>query len=150
MYEELMEEVVAESNVSRALAAVVRNRGAAGIDKMATTELEEHLERHWEKIRAKLLVSSYGPSPVRRVEIPKANGGVRLLGIPTVLDRFIQQLLLQVLEPIFDVGFSESSYGFRRGRSAHDAVRAAQRHVAEGKSWVVDLDIAAFLDTASY
>lgn len=150
MYEELMEEVVVDSNVGRALAAVIRNRGAAGIDKMATSELEGHLKRHWEKIRAKLLSGSYGPSPVRRVEIPKAQGGVRLLGIPTVLDRFIQQLLLQVLEPIFDPGFSESSYGFRTGRSAHEAVQAAQRHVGEGKDWVVDLDIAAFFDHVNH
>lgn len=150
MYEELMEEVVGESNVGRALRAVKRNRGAAGIDKMESTELEGHLKRHWEKIRAKLLAGSYGPSPVRRVEIPKANGKVRRLGIPTVQDRFIQQLLLQVLEPIFDPRFSESSWGFRPGRSAHDAVRAAQGYVKAGKDWVVDLDIASFFDHVNH
>jgi hypothetical protein len=118
MYENLMEEVVAEENCRLALQAVARNKGAAGIDRMKTTELESHLQANWEKIRAKLLNGTYVPSPVRRVEIPKPSGGTRMLGIPTVQDRFIQQLLLQVLTPIFDPTFSEHSYGFRPGRSA--------------------------------
>ena len=126
MHEDLMEEVVSGTNVQRALQAVVSNHGAPGIDRMRTTELEGHLKKHWEKIRAKLLAGTYRPTPVRRVEIPKPNGGSRMLGIPTVLDRFIQQLLLQVLTPIFEPLFSQHSYGFRPGRSAHDAVRAAQ------------------------
>ena len=145
-----MEEIMTEENRKRALEAVTRNKGAAGIDRMTTSELENHLQTHWEKIRAKLLEGSYVPSPVRRVEIPKASGGKRMLGIPTVQDRFIQQLLVQGLTPIFDPGFSEHSYGFRPGRKAQDAVEAAQRYAREGKDWVVDLDITKFLDTASY
>jgi len=141
-----MEQVVADENCGRALEAVQRNRGAAGIDRMPSSELEAHLQAHWEKIRAKLLAGTYVPSPVRRVEIPKPSGGTRKLGIPTVLDRFIQQLLLNVLTPIFEPLFSEHSWGFRPGRSAHDAVRAAQGYVREGNDWVVDIDIAKFFD----
>jgi len=122
MYEEMMEAVVADGNGSAALEAVKRNRGAAGIDRMKTTELEKHLQAHGETIREKLLKGTYVPSPVRRVEIPKPNGGTRMLGIPTVQDRYIQQLLMQVLTPIFDPGFSDHSYGFRPGRSAQQAV----------------------------
>ena len=150
MYESLMEQVVSEENLRRAMEAVKRNRGAAGIDHMKTTQLESHLQTHWEWIRAKLLAGTYVPSPVRRVEIPKPNGGTRMLGIPTVQDRLIQQMLLQVLTAVFDPAFSEHSYGFRPGRSAQGAVRAAQRYTQEGKDWVVDLDITKFLDTASY
>jgi len=150
MYESLMEEVVGEENRARALEAVKRNRGAAGIDHMRTTELESHLQAHWEKIRAKLLAGTWVPSPVRRVEIPRPNGGTRRLGIPTVMDRLIQQMLLQVLTPIFDPIFSEHSYGFRPGRSAQDAVRAAQQHAQEGKEWVVDIDIAQFFDQVNH
>lgn len=141
-----MEEVVRDENLAAALAAVKRNQGASGIDRMRTTELESHLQAHWDKIRGKLLAGAWVPSPVRRVEIPKPNGGTRMLGIPTVMDRLIQQLLLQVLTPIFDPGFSEHSYGFRPGRSAQDAVRAAQQYAQEGKDWVVDLDITKFFD----
>jgi RNA-directed DNA polymerase len=150
MYEHLMEEVVREENCRTALEAVKRNRGAAGIDRMKTTELETHLKTHWEKIRAKLLAGTYVPSPVRRVEIPKPSGGTRRLGIPTVLDRFIQQLLLQGMTPIFEPLFSEHSYGFRPGRSAHDAVSAAQQYAREGKDWVVDIDIAKFFDHVNH
>lgn len=139
-----MDEAIRDENVGSALEAVKRNRGAAGIDRMKTTELESHLQAHWEKIRAKLLAGTYVPSPVRRVEIPKPSGGTRMLGIPTVVDRFIQQLLLQVLTPIYDPMFSEHSYGFRPGRSAHDAVKAAQKYVQEGKGLVVDIDITKF------
>ena len=141
-----MEQVAAEENLRRALAAVKRNRGAPGIDRMTTNDLEEHFERHREKIQAKLVAGRWTPSPVRRVEIPKPNGGQRLLGIPTVMDRLIQQALLQVLQPIWEPRFSESSYGFRPGRSAHDAVRAAQGYVREGRDWVVDIDITQFFD----
>ena len=150
MYENLMEEVVTDENRWRALGAVKRNRGAAGIDRMETTELESHLQTHWENIRAKLLGGSYVPSPVRRVEIPKPSGGTRTLGIPTVQDRLIQQMLLQVLTPIFDPMFSEHSYGFRPGRSAQDAVRAAQRYAQEGKDWVIDFDITRFFDHVNH
>jgi group II intron reverse transcriptase/maturase len=134
----------------RALEAVKRNRGAAGIDGMKTTELENHLQARWESIRAKLLAGTYVPSPVRRVEIPKPNGGTRMLGIPTVQDRLIQQMMLQVLTPIFDPMFSEHSYGFRPGRSAQDAVRAAQQYAQGGKDWVVDFDITKFFDHVNH
>jgi group II intron reverse transcriptase/maturase len=150
MYENLMEEVVTDENCALALAAVKRNRGAAGIDRMTTGELESHLQAHWEKIRVKLLAGTYVPSPVRRVEIPKPSGGTRMLGIPTVQDRFIQQMMLQVLTPIFDPQFSEHSYGFRPGRKAQDAVQAAQKYAQEGKDWVVDIDIAKFFDHVNH
>jgi retron-type reverse transcriptase len=137
MNENLMEAVVTDENCALALAAVMRNKGAAGIDRMTTKELEKHLQAHWEKIRAKLLAGTYVPTPVRRVEIPKPSGGTRMLGIPTVQDRFIQQLLLQAMTPIFDPQFSESSYGFRPGRSAQHAMQAAQKYAQQGKDWVV-------------
>ena len=127
-YQSLMEEVVTKENATAAWLAVKRNRGAAGIDGMTTGQLGEHMRKHWEAISAKLLAGTYVPSPVKRVEIPKPNGGTRMLGIPTVVDRMIQQMLLQALQPIFDPAFSEHSYGFRPGRSAHDALRAAQRY----------------------
>lgn len=146
MYEELMEQVVTEANATEAWRAVKRNGGSPGIDGMTTQELRDHIRAHWGSIGRKLLEGRYSPSPVRRVEIPKPNGGVRQLGIPTVQDRWIQQMLLQVLQPIFDPTFSEHSYGFRPGRSAHDAVVAAQKHVREGKDWVVDMDITKFFD----
>ena len=149
MYENLMEEAVAPENYGKALQAVKRNKGAPGIDRMTTAELEKHLEAHWGKIRAKLLSGEYVPTPVRRVEIPKPSGGVRMLGIPTVLDRFVQQLLLQAMTPIFEPRFSDHSYGFRPGRSAADAMRAAQEIARQGKDWVVDMDITKFLDWCS-
>ncbi len=145
-----MDEAVRDENRVRALAAVKRNQGSAGIDRMRTDELEAHLQRHWPKIRAKLLAGTYVPSPVKRVEIPKPNGGMRTLGIPTVQDRFVQQLLLQVMTPIYDPGFSEHSYGFRPGRSAQDAVRAAQGYFREGKGWLVDFDIKKFFDHVNH
>jgi RNA-directed DNA polymerase len=150
MYENLMEEAVSPENYGKALKAVVSNKGAPGIDGMTTGELNEHLEKHWPKIRSKLMTGTYVPSPVKRVEIPKPDGGKRMLGIPTVLDRFTQQLLLQVMTPIWEPLFSQHSYGFRPGRSAHDAVRAAQRYAREGKDWVVDLDITKFFDHVNW
>jgi group II intron reverse transcriptase/maturase len=150
MYEDLMEQVVSPENYQAALRAVIRNEGAPGIDHMKTTELEKHLQANWEVIRDKLLKGTYVPSPVRRVEIPKASGGKRMLGIPTVQDRFIQQLLLQAMTPIWEPDFSEHSYGFRPGRSAQDAVRAAQKYAQQGSDWVVDTDITKFLDPTSY
>ena len=137
-------------HVREALAAVKRNGGKPGIDGMTTKELEGHLERHWEVIRDKLLKGTYVPSPVRRVEIPKPDGGTRILGIPTVQERFVQHLLLQVLTPIFDPDFSENSYGSRPGRSAHDALKAAQRHAQAGREWVVDIDISRFFDHVNH
>lgn len=145
-----METMVSRENATVAWQAVKRNGGAAGIDRMTTEALREHIRAHWESLRAKLLAGTYVPSPVRRVEIPKPNGGKRMLGIPTVQDRWIQQMLLQVLQPIFDPTFSEHSYGFRPGRSAADAVRAAQRQVQEGKQWVVDMDISKFFDRVNH
>jgi len=150
MYENLMEAVVSPENATRAWKAVKRNQGAPGIDGMTTEQLRDHIRRHWETIRAKLLEGTYVPSPVRRKEIAKPDGGVRLLGIPTVLDRWIQQMLLQVLQPIFDPAFSDHSYGFRPGRSAHDAVKAAQTYAQSGKNWVVDMDITKFFDRVNH
>lgn len=150
MYESLMEAMVADENCRLALEAVKRNHGAAGIDRMTTVQLEPHLRANWWILKDKLLKGTYVPSPVRRVEIPKPSGGTRMLGIPTVQDRFIQQLLLQVLTPIFDPQFSEHSYGFRPGRSAKEAVRAAQEYAQEGKDWVVDFDITKFFDHVNH
>jgi RNA-directed DNA polymerase len=150
MYENLMEAAVADENYRPALEAVKRNRGVAGIDRMTTAELEPHLQAHWWILKDKLLKGTYVPSPVRRVEIPKPSGGTRMLGIPTVQDRFIQQLLLAVLTPIFDPSFSKHSYGFRPGRSAQDAVRAAQQYAQGGKDWVVDIDITKFFDQVNH
>jgi group II intron reverse transcriptase/maturase len=150
MYESLMEQVVGDENLARALKAVKGNQGAPGIDHMKTTELESHLQTHWPKMRAKLLAGTWVPSPVRRVEIPKPSGGTRRLGIPTVVDRVIQQMLLQVLTAIFDPMFSEHSYGFRPGRSAQDAMRAAQQYAQGGKDWVVDIDITKFFDHVNH
>jgi group II intron reverse transcriptase/maturase len=143
----MMEKIVSDENAELALKAVEQNGGAAGIDGMGTEQLRAHLEKHWVTIREKLLTGIYAPSPVKRVWIPKGNGGKRPLGVPTVLDRYIQQLLLGELQPLYEPSFSEQSWGFRPGRGAHDAVRSAQRMVTEeGKSWVVDLDIKGFFD----
>jgi group II intron reverse transcriptase/maturase len=150
MYEKLMEEVVSPENYGKALKAVIANQGAPGIDGMKTEELNGHLLKHWPKIQSKLMAGTYTPSPVKRVEIPKPNGGKRMLGIPTVIDRFIQQMLLQAMTPIWEARFSEHSYGFRPGRSAQDAVRAAQGYARGGKDWVVDLDITKFFDHVNW
>src|SRR5437867_477405 len=149
-YEKLMEQVVTKENATAAWLAVKRNGGAPGIDRMTTEQLGDHIRKHWESFNAKLLAGTYVPSPVKRVEISKAYGGTRMLGIPTVVDRWIQQMLLQVLQPIFDPLFSEHSYGFRPLRSAHDAVGAAQRYVQAGKNWVVDMDITKFFDHVNH
>jgi RNA-directed DNA polymerase len=149
--EMVMEEVVESKNLMKAYRRVVRNKGAAGVDGMTVEELKPYLKTEWPKIKEQLLEDRYKPQPVRRVEIPKPGGkGMRLLGIPTVVDRLIQQAVLQVLDPIFDGGFSESSYGFRPGRSAHQAVLKAREYVAEGKRWVVDLDIEKFFDRVNH
>ena len=150
MYEQLMEQVVSRENATAAWLAVKRNGGAPGVDGMTTKQLGEHLRRHWESICAKLVAGTYVPTPVKRVEIPKPDGGKRMLGIPTVVDRWIQQMLLLALQPIFEPVFHASSYGFRPGRSAHEAVRAAQALVAEGKDWVVDMDITKFFDHVNH
>lgn len=147
---QLMEAVVARENLLKAYAQVVRNKGAAGIDGMSVEQLKPYLQAHWAQIKADLLNGKYQAQPVRCVEIPKPSGGVRQLGIPTVVDRLIQQALQQVLSPLFEPGFSESSYGFRPGRSAHDAVKQARTYVAEGRRWVVDLDLEKFFDRVNH
>jgi RNA-directed DNA polymerase len=144
--ESLMERVVERPNLLRALARVQANGGSPGIDGMTVEELSGDLQQHWPTLRTSLLAGTYRPSPVRRVAIPKPGGGVRQLGIPTVLARFLQQALLQVLQPAWDKTFSENSYGFRPGRSAHQAIAHAQAYLEEGYSWVVDLDLEKFFD----
>jgi RNA-directed DNA polymerase len=144
--ESLMERVVERPNLLRALARVQANGGSPGLDGMTVEELHGSLQQHWPTLRASLVAGTYRPSPVRRVEIPKPGGGVRKLGIPTVLDRFLQQALLQVLPPAWDQTFSEGSYGFRPGRSAHQAIARAQAYLEEGSSWVVALDLEQFFD----
>jgi len=148
--EQLMEEVCERENCKQALARVKANKGSAGVDGMTVRQLPEHLKQHWPVIREQLLSGNYKPQPVKRVEIPKPDGGVRKLGIPTVLDRFIQQAVMQVLQRRWDRTFSEHSYGFRPGRSAHQAVEAAQRYIAEGYRWCVDLDLEKFFDRVSH
>jgi RNA-directed DNA polymerase len=147
---ELMERVVERENCLAAFKRVRKNKGSPGIDGMRVEDLPAYLRGNWERIRAELLVGSYRPSAVRRQEIPKSGGGMRQLGIPTVLDRFIQQAVLQVLQPIFDSMFSEHSYGFRPGRRAHDAVCQAQRYVQSGRRWVVDVDLEKFFDRVNH
>ena len=147
---QLMEQVVGGENMKLALMRVERNKGAAGVDRMPVSELRAYLREHWPRVKEELLRGRYKPEPVRRVEIPKPSGGVRPLGIPTVLDRLIQQALHQVLSPEFEVGFSKHSYGFRRGRKAHMAVRQARKYIAEGKRWVVDMDIEKFFDRVNH
>ena len=146
----LMEAVVDPKNMREALKRVRGNKGSAGVDGMTVDDLKGHLKEHWQEIREELLEGRCEPQPVRQVEIPKPDGGVRQLGIPTVVDRLIQQAVLQVLQPLYDPTFSESSYGFRPGRSAHQAVRAAREHVASGKKWVVDLDLEKFFDRVNH
>ena len=144
--ERLMEEVCERDNCKRALARVKANKGSAGVDAMSVQQLPAYLKQHWPAIREQLLSGTYEPQPVRRVEIPKPGGGVRKLGIPTVLDRFVQQAVMQVLQRKWDGTFSDHSYGFRPGRSAHQAVAQAQRYLAAGYRWVVDLDLEKFFD----
>jgi RNA-directed DNA polymerase len=148
--EQLMEEVCERKNCEQALARVKSNKGSAGIDRMTVEQLPEYLKKHWPSIREQLLSGTYKPQPVKRVEIPKPDGGMRKLGIPTVLDRFIQQAVMQVLQRSGDRTFSEHSYGFRPGRSAHQAVVKAQQYIAEGYSWVVDLDLEKFFDRVNH
>jgi group II intron reverse transcriptase/maturase len=145
-----MEAVVARENMFRAYEQVVRNKGAAGVDRMTVEQLKPYLQERWAKIKEELLKGEYQPQPVRSVEIPKPQGGMRQLGIPTVVDRLIQQALHQVLSLIFEPQFSESSYGFRPGRSTHQAVQKARDYVAEGRRWLVDLDLEKFFDRVNH
>ena len=146
----LMDAVVERGNLRLAYQRVVENKGAAGVDQLAVSALKDHLKQHWPTIRTRLLAGEYQPQPVRRVDIPKPQGGVRTLGIPTVVDRLIQQALHQVLQPIFEPTFSEASYGFRPGRNAHQALRQARQYVAQGKRWVVDMDLEKFFDRVNH
>jgi len=146
----LMEAVCERRNCRQALARVKRNKGSAGIDGMTVEQLPAYLKQHWLTIRAQLISGTYKPQPVKRVAIPKPDGGMRKLGIPTVLDRFIQQAVMQVLQRSWDRTFSAQSYGFRPGRSAHQAVAQAQQYITAGYGWVVDLDLEKFFDRVNH
>ena len=148
--EQLLERVLSRDNLLEALKRVERNKGAAGIDGMSTKQLRAYLKKHWPQIKQQLLCGKYQPQAVLRVQIPKPAGGRRKLGIPTVLDRFIQQALLQVLQAQWDESFSQFSYGFRPGRSAHQAIRQAQQYVKAGQRWVVDIDLEKFFDRVDH
>ena len=146
----LMEEIVSRANMQKAYNRVVSNKGAAGVDNMSTGQLKGYLQTDWPRIKEELLMGTYTPQPVRKVEISKPGGGMRMLGIPTVLDRLIQQAVHQELGPLFEPGFSASSYGFRPGKSAHQAVQAARKAVSDGLRWVVDIDLAKFFDRVNH
>jgi len=148
--ERLMEEIVSRGNMQKAYNRVVSNKGAAGVDRMTTGQLKGYLQTDWPRIKEELLNGTYVPQPVRKVAIPKPGGGTRMLGIPTVVDRLVQQAVSQELGPLFDPGFSASSYGFRPGRSAHEAVQAARTAVTGGLRWVVDIDLAKFFDRVNH
>ena len=148
--EGLMEQMLAPENLGAAWKAVKANHGAPGIDGIGIEAFEEHMRPHWQTVRTKILEGRYQPAAVRRVYIPKSNGKERPLGIPTVLDRVLQQAMLQVLQPYFEPLFSVHSYGFRPGRSAHDAVKAAQHFIGLGKDWVVDMDLKSFFDEVDH
>lgn len=142
--------MLGRGNLLRALQAVERNRGAAGVNGMETSQLRGHLRENWSRIKEQILNGSYEPRPVRRVDIPKAGGGTRMLGIPTVLDRFLQQAIRQTLGPIWEPVLSAHRYGFRPGRNAQQAIQAVQAHVRRGKRWVVDLDLEKFFDRVNH
>jgi RNA-directed DNA polymerase len=145
-----MEEVVRRENLQKALKRACVNKGSPGVDGMAVEELRDYLKTHWPQIREELLQGQYKPQPVKQVLIPKPGGGTRMLGIPTVVDRFIQQGLLQVLNPIYDPTFSAHSYGFRPGRSAHQAVKKAKKYIGDGYEWVVDIDLEKCFDRINH
>ncbi len=147
---ELMEEVLRKENLMRAYKRVKSNKGAAGVDGMTVDELMPYCQKHWDEIKEQLQNGTYKPQPVKRVEIPKPDGGTRVLGIPTVLDRLIQQAILQVLTPAYDPTFSDNSYGFRPGRSAHGAILKAREYVDKGYDWVVDMDLSKFFDRVNH
>jgi RNA-directed DNA polymerase len=146
----LMEEVVRTENLKRALKRVCDNKGSPCIDEMTVDELKDYLNAHWPEIREQLLEGHYMPQPVKQVQIPKPGGGIRMLGIPTVLDRFIQQALLQVLNPLYDPIFSPHSYGFRPDRNAHQALRQAKQYIEQGHEWVVDIDLEKCFDRINH
>jgi RNA-directed DNA polymerase len=146
----LMESICDPANLAKAMAKVIANGGAPGVDGMRVTQLGKYFERHRDRIVRELLTGTYRPQPVQRVEIPKPDGGVRKLGIPTAVDRLIQQATLQVLSPLWDATFSDNSFGFRPGRSAHDAIARAQEYLVEGYTWVVDMDLEKFFDRVNH
>jgi len=146
----MLEEILSRENMTKAYKQVVSNKGSCGIDGMETSELKDHLNKHWEKIKARILEGKYIPNAVREVTIPKPNGGERKLGIPTVTDRLIQQAIAQKLSKTYDSSFSENSYGFRPKKSAHDAVRKAEEYVNEGNIYVVELDLEKFFDMVNH
>jgi len=146
----LMEQVVERSNLQLAYQRVVKNEGAPGVDEVSVPEFKDWLKMHWSSVKIALLEGRYLPRPVRRVDIPKPLGGTRMLGVPTVVDRLIQQALHQVLQPLFEPTFSDSSFGFRPGRGAHQAVRQAQGYIRAGKRWVVDIDLEKFFDRVNH
>ncbi|WP_336791194.1 group II intron reverse transcriptase/maturase [Paenibacillus sp. MMO-177] len=147
---DLLERMLRGDNLRLAYKRVVQNGGAPGVDRVTVANLQAYLKTHWEPVKAELLAGTYRPKPVKRVEIPKPGGGARMLGIPTVMDRFLQQALLQVMNPIFDPAFSKHSYGFRPGKRAHDAVKQAQSYIQEGFRWVVDMDLSKFFDRVNH
>lgn len=146
----MLEEILSKENMTRAYKRVTENKGAGGIDGMRVEELKSHMQKNWEVIKAELTEGKYIPKAIREVEIPKPNGGVRKLGIPTVTDRLIQQAISQELTKLYDPTFSESSYGFRPGKSAHDAVRRAEELINEGNVYVVELDLENFFDKVNH
>lgn len=148
--ENLLEKVLHRDNLNKAFKRVKSNKGAAGVDGMTVDEMLLYLAEHGKELREKIRNGKYRPKPVRRVEIPKPDGGVRLLGVPTVIDRMVQQALVQVLQPIFDPAFSESSYGFRPGRSAQQAMKTAKGYYKQGYTRVVDIDLAKYFDTVNH
>lgn len=147
---DLMGQILSRENLQAAIKRVEANKGAAGVDGVTTRQLREYVQKHWPEIKLKLQEGTYKPSPVRKVEIPKPEGGVRVLGIPTVIDRLIQQAILQVLTPLFDPGFSPHSYGFRPGKRGHDAVQQARKYIEEGYCIVVDIDLEKFFDRINH
>lgn len=147
---ELCRRMLSLQNLEKAINAVKRNKGSAGVDGVKVDEIESYMHQNWKHIEEQILARTYKPQPVKRVEIPKDNGGVRLLGVPCVIDRVIQQAMVQVLTPVFEPTFSDYSYGFRPNRSAEDAVRKAQEYMAEGYKHVVDLDLSKFFDRVNH
>ena len=146
----LLEKVLARDNMLEAIYKVIRNKGSHGVDNMKADELREHVINTWNTVKSKLLEGKYNPSPVRRVEIPKPDGGIRLLGIPTVQDRMIQQAIAQILNEIYEPIFSKSSYGFRPGRGAKDAIKKSEEYINQGNKWVVDMDLEKFFDKVNH
>src|SRR5215813_167329 len=146
----MLEEILDRRNIEKALVQVESNKGAAGIDNMQWSELRSYINTQWQAIRQSILESNYEPNPVRKVEIPKPQGGKRMLGIPTVVDRMLQQAIAQWLTPMYEAEFSKRSYGFRPNRNAHQAVLQAAQYLNEGKVWVIELDLENFFDKVNH